>query len=92
MPKSDPKETIQAGEHEVVITNPDKVLFPEAGYTKRDVVRYYLAVADGALRGSGGRPNMLVRFPNGIGGEFFYQKRAPESRPHTTECPSVHRC
>ena len=85
MPKTDPKETIRAGEHEVVITNPDKVLFPEAGYTKRDVVQYYLAVADGALRGSGGRPNMLVRFPNGIAGEFFYQKRAPENRPSWIE-------
>jgi bifunctional non-homologous end joining protein LigD len=44
-------------------------------------VRYYLAVAEGALRGAGGRPNMLVRYPNGIGGEFFYQKRAPQARP-----------
>ena len=44
-------------------------------------MRYYLAVAEGALRGAGGRPNMLVRFPNGIGGEFFYQKRAPQARP-----------
>ena len=66
---------------EVAISNPDKVLFPQAGYTKLDLVRYYLAVADGALRGAGGRPNVLVRYPNGIGGEFFYQKRAPESRP-----------
>src|SRR5688572_18482249 len=81
MPKTDPKETIRAGDHELVITNPDKVLFPDAGYTKRDVVAYYLAIADGALRGSGGRPNMMVRFPNGIGGEFFFQKRAPQSRP-----------
>ncbi len=57
------------------------MLFPEAGYTKRDLVRYYLEVADGALRGSGGRPNMLVRYPDGIEGEFFYQKRAPAARP-----------
>ncbi|HET9387147.1 MAG TPA: non-homologous end-joining DNA ligase [Gemmatimonadales bacterium] len=67
--------------HEVTISNPDKVLFPKPEYTKRDLVEYYLAVADGALRGAGGRPNMLVRFPNGIGAESFYQKRAPESRP-----------
>jgi len=66
---------------EVAISNPTKVYFPEAGITKLDVVRYYLAVADGALRGAGGRPNVLVRYPNGITGEFFYQKRAPESRP-----------
>src|SRR5215208_4842986 len=55
--------------HEIAISNPDKVLFPEAKYTKLDVVRYYLAVAEGALRGAGGRPNMLVRYPNGIAGE-----------------------
>src|SRR5881394_1237686 len=66
---------------DVTISNPDKVLFPKARYTKLDLVDYYLAVADGALRGAGGRPNMLVRFPNGVGAESFYQKRAPESRP-----------
>ena len=66
---------------EVAVSNPSKVLFPDAGYTKLDLVRYYLAVADGALRAAGNRPNVLVRYPNGIGGEFFYQKRAPSSRP-----------
>jgi DNA ligase D-like protein (predicted polymerase) len=48
-------------------------------------VRYYLAVAEGALRGAGGRPNMLVRYPNGIDGDFFYQKRAPSARPEWIE-------
>ena len=62
-----------------------KVLFPQAGYTKLDLARYYLAVADGALRAAGGRPNVLVRYPNGVGGEFFYQKRAPRSRPDWIE-------
>src|SRR3954465_12374920 len=66
---------------DVRIANPDKILFPKARYTKLDLAHYYLAVADGALRGAGGRPNMLVRFPNGIGAESFYQKRAPETRP-----------
>ncbi|HEY8553843.1 MAG TPA: non-homologous end-joining DNA ligase [Burkholderiales bacterium] len=66
---------------EVTISNPHKVLFPAAGYTKLDLVRYYLAVADGALRAAGGRPNMLVRYPDGVEREFFYQKRAPRSRP-----------
>ena len=70
---------------EVSISNPRKVLFPQAGYTKLDLVRYYLAIADGALRGAGGRPNVLVRYPNGLGSEFFYQKRAPESRPDWIE-------
>src|SRR6059036_1892080 len=67
--------------HEVTISNPEKILFPKPKYTKLDLVDYYLAVSDGALRGAGGRPNMLVRFPNGIGSQSFYQKRAPEARP-----------
>src|SRR5438067_6263840 len=66
---------------EVAISNPSKVYFPDAGITKLEVVRYYLAVAEGALRGAGGRPNVLVRYANGIDGDFFYQKRAPASRP-----------
>ena len=70
---------------DVSISNPGKVLFPEAGYTKLDLVNYYLAVAEGALRGAGGRPNVLVRYPNGLGQEFFYQKRAPDSRPEWIE-------
>ena len=74
-------EIITAAGREVPVSNPDKVLFPERGHTKRDLVHYYLAVAAGALRAAGDRPNVLVRYPNGVGGEFFYQKRAPESRP-----------
>jgi len=74
-------ELIVIGGREIAVSNPTKVLFPKPKYTKGDVVRYYLAVAEGALRGAGDRPNVLVRYPNGITGEFFYQKRAPESRP-----------
>jgi bifunctional non-homologous end joining protein LigD len=66
---------------EIAISNPHKVLFPETGHTKLDVAHYYLTVAKGALRAAGGRPNVLVRYPNGIHEEFFYQKRAPASRP-----------
>jgi bifunctional non-homologous end joining protein LigD len=83
------RETLIVGEHEVTITNPRKVLFPQAGHTKLDVVRYYLAVAEGALHAAGGRPNVLVRYPNGVGGEFFYQKRAPASRPSWVEVVSL---
>jgi DNA ligase D-like protein (predicted polymerase) len=72
---------LEVAGREVTVTNPDKVYFPEAGITKLEVVRYYLAVAAGALRGAGGRPNVLVRYANGIHGEFFYQKRAPAVRP-----------
>ena len=81
--------TLEAAGREVTVTNPGKVYFPEAGITKLEVVRYYLAVADGALRGAGGRPNVLVRYPNGIHGESFYQKRAPTSRPDWVEVVSL---
>src|SRR5262249_37336942 len=63
------------------ITNPDKVFFKELGLTKLDLVRYYLAVADGALRGVARRPMALKRFVHGAEGEFFFQKRAPDNRP-----------
>jgi bifunctional non-homologous end joining protein LigD len=97
MPRSRPAATkeeseaerIVVDEREIAISNPSKVLFPKPKHTKLDLVRYYLAVAEGALRGAGGRPNMLVRYPNGIGGEFFYQKRAPESRPPWIEVVSL---
>ena len=73
--------SIDVAGRQVAISNPSKVYFPEAGITKLEVVRYYLAVAEGALRGAGDRPNVLVRYADGIHGEFFYQKRAPASRP-----------
>jgi bifunctional non-homologous end joining protein LigD len=72
------QELLEIAGREVAISNPGKLLFPQAGLTKLDLVRYYLAVAQGALRGAGGRPNVLVRFPIGIGSEFFFQKRAPD--------------
>jgi DNA ligase D-like protein (predicted polymerase) len=81
-------EIVEVGDRQVSITNPDKVFFTGPGYTKRDLVGYYLAVAEGALRGAGGRPMALKRYVNGAEGEFFFQKRAPESRPewlHTVE-------
>jgi len=81
VPSKIEQEVVEVSGREIPISNPRKVLFPQAGYTKLDLVRYYLAVADGALRANGDRPNVLVRYPNGIDGEFFYQKRAPTSRP-----------
>jgi bifunctional non-homologous end joining protein LigD len=85
MPTKTEQEVLSVAGRDVPISNPRKVLFPQAGYTKLDLARYYLAVSDGALRGAGGRPNVLVRYPNGTGGEFFYQKRAPSSRPSWIE-------
>ncbi len=79
--KSRKAEILVLAGREVAISNPDKLLFPKAKYTKLDLVQYYVAIAEGALRGAGGRPNMLVRYPDGIDAEHFYQKRAPKSRP-----------
>jgi bifunctional non-homologous end joining protein LigD len=75
------KEVLEIGGREVTVTNPDKVYFPKVGYTKLDLVRYFLAVADGALVGVRGRPMALKRFVDGAEKEPFFQKRAPESRP-----------
>ena len=77
-------EIVTVAGHDVTVTNPDKVYFPDAAggpITKLELVRYYIAVADGALRGAGGRPMALKRYPNGAAGEFFFQKRAPANRP-----------
>ena len=83
MPKS--QTTLEAAGREVIITNPDKVFFPKAGYTKLDLAKYYLAVADGALRGIDNRPIVLKRYVNGADAEPFFQKRAPDSHPDWIE-------
>ena len=79
------KHVLELDGIEVAISNPDKVFFPRTGHTKLDLVRYYLSVADGALRGVRGRPMALKRYVNGADGEFFFQKRAPQSRPEWIE-------
>jgi DNA ligase D-like protein (predicted polymerase) len=76
---------LDVGGRQVEVTHPDKVIFPghdgRADHTKLDLIRYYLAVADGALRGVAGRPMILKRFVKGIAEEAIFQKRAPEKRP-----------
>src|SRR3954462_6312080 len=89
MARSAEQEQLTIDGHEVVVSNPHKVLFPKPGHTKLDLVRYYLAVADGALRAAGGRPNVLVRYPDGVGSEFFFQKRAPDSRPEWVDAVTI---
>src|SRR5262245_5991723 len=84
MPKAQPIVLEVAG-REVTITNPDKVYFPQAGYTKLDLVNYYLAIAEGAIRGIDGRPFVLKRYVNGADKEPFFQKRAPDPRPEWIE-------
>ena len=80
-----PTEVLDVDGQDVTITNPQKLYFPAAGITKLDLVRYYLAVAEGALRAAGGRPMALKRYVNGVDGQAFYQKRAPENRPDWIE-------
>ena len=75
---------------EVTITNPDKIYFPRAGYTKLDLARYYAAVADGALRGIANRPIVLKRYVDGAEGQPFFQKRAPENHPDWVETVELH--
>lgn len=79
------KEILEVAGREVTVTNPEKVFFPRTGHTKLDLVRYYVAVSDGALRGVGGRPMALKRYVNGAEGEFFFQKRAPQNLPDWME-------
>jgi bifunctional non-homologous end joining protein LigD len=85
MPSAREAELLHVAGRDVAISHPDKVLFPKPKHTKLDLARYYVAVAEGALRGAGGRPNMLVRYPDGVDGEHFYQKRAPRNRPDWIE-------
>ncbi|MBH1934449.1 non-homologous end-joining DNA ligase [Streptomyces sp. AV19] len=76
-------ETLEltVGERTVRLSNPHKVYFPERGFTKYDVARYYLSVGDGVLRALRDRPTTLERYPDGVGGESFFQKRAPKNLP-----------
>ena len=85
----DPSVALEVGGRTVTITNPEKVFFPETGYTKMDVVQYYLAVADGALRGVMRRPMVLKRFVNGADKEPFFQKRAPNNLPEGIETAHI---
>jgi DNA ligase D-like protein (predicted polymerase) len=71
--------TLDVAGDEITITSPDKVMFPNQGWTKLDVAEHFVACVDGALAGVFGRPTMLKRFPSGVDGKPFFQKRAPKS-------------
>jgi len=92
MPKSASETVVDVPgtDRSVRVSNPDKVFFTARGETKLDLVRYYLAVGEGALRGVRERPTVLKRYPNGAGGDFFYQKRVPSPRPEWLETVTVH--
>lgn len=77
--------SLEVAGREVAVTHPDRVIFPahdrRPPHTKLDLVRYYLSVSEGALRGVAGRPMILKRFVKGIAEEAVFQKRAPKNRP-----------
>ncbi|GIF18238.1 DNA ligase D [Actinoplanes tereljensis] len=81
--------TVQAGDHEVRISNPDRVYFPDLGLTKLDLVNYYLSVSDGIVRALRERPCMLHRFPSGLSGDKVHQKRVPNGAPPWLETVRV---
>lgn len=81
---------LDVGGTEVRVSSPDKIVFPGPGITKLELVRYYLDVADGALRGAGGRPMVLKRYPKGIDQEPFFQKRVPENHPPYIDTATLH--
>ena len=82
-------EVLEVAGRTVRITNPEKIFFPALGATKLDLVRYYMDVAPGALTGARDRPTLLKRHPNGVSGDFFYQKRVPASRPEWIQTAHV---
>ena len=84
------EQMIDVDGREVRVSSPDKVVFPQPGLTKLDVVKYYLSVAPGALRGAGGRPMVLKRFVKGIDQEAFFQKRVPENHPDFIDTATLH--
>ncbi|CAN5917291.1 DNA polymerase domain-containing protein [soil metagenome] len=84
------KEILLLDGVEVTLSNPDKIYFPQASITKRELVQYYLSVAEGALRGVARRPMVLKRYVNGIEGEPFFQKRVPEKRPPWIDIATFH--
>ncbi|HEX6568540.1 MAG TPA: ATP-dependent DNA ligase, partial [Acidimicrobiales bacterium] len=74
-------EVVEAAGREVRVTSPHKVFFPQRGETKLDLVRYYLAVEGPIMQAMGGRPTLMQRFPEGAGGQSFFQKRVPDNAP-----------
>jgi bifunctional non-homologous end joining protein LigD len=82
--------TLEVEGREVRVSNPDKVLFPRRGFTKMDVVRYFLDVGEATVHGARDRPTTMRRFPDGIDGEAFYQKRVPKHRPDWLQTATIH--
>jgi DNA ligase D-like protein (predicted polymerase) len=89
MPSRDGATTVEAAGQEVRISNPGKVFFPQAGFTKLDLVRYYLDCEEAVVRHLRERPTTLKRWVDGVAGEFFFQKRVPDNAPAWLETATV---
>jgi DNA ligase D len=89
MAASSPATTVEVGDYEVRVSNPDRIYFPDLGLTKLDLVHYYLSVGDGIVRALRERPCMLHRFPDGLAGEKVHQKRVPHGAPPWLETVRV---
>ena len=88
----EPHATLRFGRRAVQLTNLDKIFWPEAGYTKRDLLQYYAAVSPALLPHLRDRAMVMKRYPNGIRGKSFFMKRAPSPRPEwIATCPIMHR-
>jgi DNA ligase D len=84
-----PAVELEVGPHTVRVTNPDRVYFPRTGWTKLDLVNYYLSVGDGIVRALYERPCMMHRFPEGLAGDKVHQKRVPHGAPPWLETVRV---
>ena len=89
MPSKGEHVDIEVDGRTVRVSNPSKVFFTERNETKLDLVNYYLAVGQGALKGVATRPTVMKRYPNGAEGDFFFQKRVPENRPDWLQTVTV---
>ena len=77
------------GDREIGVSNPDRVVWPELGITKRELAEYFVAVAEPFLAANGDRPVSLERFPDGVGGESFFSKNPPKGAPSFVEAVTV---
>src|SRR5688572_28637503 len=82
-------DEVEIGGRRLKLSNLDKVMYPASGFTKADVIEYYVAVSEALLPHLSDRPLTLKRYPDGVDGKFFYQKRCPTHRPEWVETASI---
>src|SRR4051812_35859282 len=85
------KSALQIGGRTLQLSNLDKVMYPEAGFTKADVIDFYIKVGEFILPHLKNRPLTLKRFPDGVTGQHFYEKDAPSHTPEWVKLATVPR-